>query len=170
MGDLIHHFGINWRLLAAQAVNFFILLFILKRYAFGPVIAALKKRKEEAEKGIQLSREAEKRMAEVGKEREVALLRAREEALALISKAELEAKKKKEQVRQEALKQSEHIIEEAKRAASEEKAKMNEEVYKNASDFLKLSLARVLGKMSPSERDEQLIREALEELRGLQNK
>ena len=65
MAELIQNFGLDWRLLLAQAVNFFILLFLLKRFAYGPILNALKTRKTKIEEGIRFGKEAEKRLGEI---------------------------------------------------------------------------------------------------------
>lgn len=169
MEDLIHHFGINWKLLLAQAINFFILLFVLKRYAFGPVMKVLRRRREEVEKGIALKKEAEERIGHIARERDEVVSEARKEALALMTHTEEDAKKKREEIRKAAGKEAENIIHEARRRAEEEKKKTGEAMYQNAQSLLKESLSRILGKMPSGERDGQLIKEALEELRGLKN-
>ena len=43
--DFLNDFGVKPVLLAAQAVNFFILLFILKRFLYKPILGMLEKRK-----------------------------------------------------------------------------------------------------------------------------
>ena len=63
----------------------------------------------------------------------------------------------------------EEIILDAKRAIDEERAKMGELVYQNAGDLVRLGIEKVLGKMSVKERDEELIKEALRELKSIKN-
>ena len=36
--QLISTFGVDWKLLIAQLINFFVLFFVLKRYAYGPIV------------------------------------------------------------------------------------------------------------------------------------
>ncbi len=167
MSELIKHFGIDWKLLLAQAVNFFILLVILKKFAYGPVLKMLKKRKGEIERGLNLTKEAEERIRQIGEEREEVLKEARSGALSLVSEAERTAKIRKEEIAQEAVKKAENIIFEAKRMIEEEKSKMGEEVYKDAKELMRLGIAKVLGKMPSEERDEEFIKEALRELKTL---
>ncbi len=167
MSELIKHFGIDWRLLLAQAVNFFVLLFILKRFAYGPVMRMLRKRKEEIEKGLKFTKEAGEKLGRISEEREEVLKKARGEALSVVREAEVTAKVRKDEITMEAAKKSEAIIADAKRAIGEEKAKMGEEVYKDAEELIRSGITMVLGKMSPHERDNQLIQEALRELKAV---
>lgn len=165
MNELIRHFGIDWKLLFAQAVNFFILLVILKKFAYGPVLKMLKKRKEEIEKGLKFTKEAGEKLENINKEREEILKAARIEALKVVSEASDMARLRKDEVVEAAARKSEDIITAAKKVIKEEKAKMGEEVYKEAGLLIKLGISKVLGRMPAQERDEELIREALKELK-----
>lgn len=165
MSELIKHFGIDWKLLLAQAVNFFILLFLLKKFAYGPILKILRKRREEIEGGLKASKEAKERLARAEELKEETLQKARGEALAIVAQAEKIAKVKQEEIVQEANKKVETIVADAKNVIAEEKAKMGDEVYQNAQELVKLGLEKVLGRMPIKERDEILIQEALRELK-----
>lgn len=164
MQELLHNFGIDWRLLVFQTINFLILLFILKKFAYGPILAMFKKRREDIERGIRMSREAEeslRRMEEIKKEE---LEKVRIQSLALISKAESSAKLRKEEILKEANKKVEGVIADAKRAINEEKAKMGEEIYRNAEVLIRMGVEKTIHKMPTSEKDQKLVKEALKEL------
>lgn len=167
MGELLHNFGVDWRLLAAQAANFLVVLIVLKRFAYRPIIEILRKRREEIERGLRAAQEADQHLAQVDELKEAAAREAREQALLRVSEAEDIAEKRKEEIAQEATRKGEAIIREAKRIIEQEKAKIQEEVYAEAHGLIRIGLARVLGKMPAKERDEALIQEALRELKGM---
>lgn len=167
MTELIKHFGIDWRLLLAQAVNFLILLWILKRFAYGPILQMLKKRKEEIEKGLRYTKEAEKALADIGTIKEKVLTEARSDALRIVSGAEETAKLRKEEILRQASLKAEAMVAQAKKIIEEEKAKMRESLYRETEDIVRLGIARVLGKMPEEERDRDLIKEALQELKAM---
>lgn len=125
----------------------------------------LRKRREEIEKGLKFTKDAGEKLARIGEEREEVLKSARGEALAIVREAESTGKTRKDEIAMEAARKSESIIADAKRAIEEEKAKMGEEVYRDAEGLIRSGIAKVLGKMSPEERDEVLIQEALRELK-----
>ena len=167
MSEFLNHFGINWKLLLAQAVNFFILLFILQRFAYGPLLRMLKKRKENIAKGVVFSRSAEERLAGIEKERQGVLTQAKTEALSIVTSAEDVARKRKDEIMAESQKKVEGIVADAKRFIEEEKGKMKDGVLKNAEELVRLGIVKVLGRMAPKDRDDTLIHSALEELRTL---
>lgn len=167
MSELITHFGIDWKLLSAQAINFFILLVLLKKFAYRPILKMLRLRREEIEKGVKFTKEAEEKLGQIEELKEKTLKTANYQALAIVSRAEESAKIRKEEIVQEANKKVETIVADAKNVIAAEKAKMGDGVYKNAQVLIKLGLQRVIGKMSPGERDKELIGEALKELKTI---
>jgi F-type H+-transporting ATPase subunit b len=168
MGELLHNFGVDWRLLIAQAINFLVVFMVLKRFAYKPIIAMLRKRREEIERGLQAAKEAEARLAQVGKLKEAAAREAREKALSVVSEAQDLAEKRKEEIAQEAALKGELLLAEAKRAIERERARAGEEIYAEARGLIRMGVTRVLGKMPPEERDETLIKEALQELKAVE--
>jgi len=165
MSELIKHFGIDWRLLLAQAVNFLILLWVLKRYAYGPILEILRKRRIEIEKGLEFTQTAGEKLRHIEKEREEKLREAQKEALAIVNNADVIAKKRKEEIIQQANQKVEIAIADAKRLIEDEKARLREEVYEKGEKLVRLGIERVLGKLPPQARDGELIKEALLEFK-----
>ncbi|MEK7092668.1 MAG: ATP synthase F0 subunit B, partial [Patescibacteria group bacterium] len=56
--EIIQQFGIQPIMLAAQAVNFLIILYVLKRFLYKPMLSVLKKRKDEIALGLRNAEEA----------------------------------------------------------------------------------------------------------------
>ncbi len=82
---------INWFEVFAQILNFFILLFLLNKFLFKPVMAAMEKREEEIAKTIQnaeskfseadnLVRDYEKKLSEIKNQEEIILTQAKKDA------------------------------------------------------------------------------------------
>ena len=166
MTELARHFGIDARLLLAQAVNFVILLIVLKKFAYDPIFRTLEARKREIEKGLAFTKQAERELQEIATKREATLNQARGEAVYIVGEAETLAKRRAIEIAAEAAKKGESLVAEAKKAIEEEKAKMGEAVFASAEDLIRTGLERVIGKLPVKERDEKLIREALGELRS----
>lgn len=165
MEELIRHFGIDGKLLLAQAVNFGVLLFILYKFAYRPVLGVLKERREGIERGIALTRTAEKRMADIEVLQAERMREAERAALAIVSRAGEEAKTQRELLIAEANKKGEHIIAEARRAIIEEKGKLREELSREARELVRDGIAQVLMKMPPTARDHELIDAAVRVMR-----
>ncbi len=85
--ELIQQFGIDWKLLIAQAVNFLIIMYILKRFLYKPIQNVLENREHTIKKGLEQAAEAAKKYEEATeKEREI-LKKAQSEAKKLLEEA-----------------------------------------------------------------------------------
>ena len=167
MQEFITHFGIDWKLFLAQIVNFSVILFVLRKFAYQPILKMLRERRENIEKGIEMSGQAEKNLKESDELRSRALQQAHSEALGIVNRAEHIGKEKQDEILKQTDVKIEGIIGDARRIIEQEKEKMSDEVYRDAQDLVRLSLASVIGKMPVSERDNTLISEALGELKTL---
>ncbi|MDP3710585.1 MAG: F0F1 ATP synthase subunit B [bacterium] len=167
MSELIHNFGIDWRLLVTQAINFFILLFILKKFAYKPILEMLRKRRDGIEAGIRMKKEAEERLRHIAQEREKTLEETRKESLAILAKTETAAKDLRAEMLADAAQKAEGVLNEAKKIIGEEKNKMRDEFFKDAAGLVRLGIEKTLNRMTPEERDAKLIQEALVELKTI---
>lgn len=165
MQELVHNFGVDWRLLLAQAVNFGVLAFLLAKFAYRPILNILKKRRDEIERGVRFTKNAEETLGRADRMSEEKLIAAQQEALAIVTVAEETARVRKEEIAAEAMLKSEAIMADARRVIAQEKAKMSEAAYADAEGLVRSGIARVLGKMPVRDRDSELIREALTELK-----
>lgn len=167
MGELLHNFGVDWRLLLAQAVNFFVLLVVLWKFAYTPILGIFRKRREDIAKGLADAREAGEHLAKIEKIGDERLNAARADALGIVNQAESLGKQRKEEILAEAAHKSEVVLADAKRAAGEEQAKAQEEFFAGAEDLMREGIAKVLGRMPAEARDRELIRQAITELKSV---
>lgn len=162
MSDLIHQFGIDWRLLLAQAINFGILFFILYRYAYRPILSTLHERRKKIETGTRMSEEAKRRLDAAEKEREAMLKKTEQESIEAIQKAEVLGKHQGEKVLQEAQKKQEDIIREGKKRAEEERRTLRELFAKEAEEMVTVAITK-FANASPSAIDRHLVKQAVTE-------
>ncbi len=165
MSELLHNFGVDWRLLIAQAVNFFVLLAVLWKFAYQPILGIFRKRRADIAQGLADAREAGEHLARVEKIGEGKLNAARQDALGIVNQAESLGKQRREEILAEAAHKGEMVLADAKRAAGEEQAKAEELFFANAEELMREGIAKVLGRQTPEARDRELIRQALTELK-----
>ncbi len=164
MSELIRQFGIDWRLLVAQAVNFFILFFVLWRFAYRPVLAILAERRKKIEEGLNMREEAERKLGEARHSGEAIVKKAEQESLQLVNKGESLGKEKAAHVIEAAMKKEEELIHEGKMRAEEERRIMAEAFSKEAAGLVRAAVAKV-AELSPEAVDESLVEKALSELK-----
>lgn len=169
MQEFITHFGIDWKLFLAQIVNFSVILIVLRKFAYKPILKVLSDRREKIEQGIEMALSAEKNLKESDEMRNRTLQQAHADALGIVNNAEAIGKEKQDQILKETDVKVEGIITDARRVINAERTNMRDEVYHDAQDLVRMGLASVIGKMPASERDNKLISEVLAELKTLKS-
>ncbi len=165
MSELFHHLGVDWKLLLAQVVNFAILIVVLKKFAYKPILTVLGKRRDDIAEGIRASEESKERLSQTKVIEEERILAADKKALAMITAAESTAKVRGEKIMQDTEAKSASMMHSAENAIEQERGKMGQEFESEARAFMKMGLEKVIGKMDLTERDQVLIQEALHEMK-----
>ncbi|MDP2735807.1 MAG: F0F1 ATP synthase subunit B [bacterium] len=135
MSELFSNLGINVTLLAAQAVNFLLVLWLLNRFVFKKMLRFLEERKLNIQKGVDLTKKAEREMERIGEARTRALTRARQEAEAML----LEARAKGTAAERKALEKAREDAEGIVRKAKEEGERKKQDAFRQAQEELQQS-------------------------------
>ena len=167
MQEFVTHFGIDWKLFLAQIVNFGVILFVLRKFAYQPILKMLHDRREMIEGGLEMRKTAEKNLKESDELRNRTLQQAHAEALGIVNRAEQIGKEKQEDIMRQTDVKVEGIIGDARRIIEQEKERMSDVVYSEAEQLIRLGIANVIGRLPVSERDNILISEALRELKSI---
>lgn len=166
MSELLHNFGVDWKLLIAQAINFFVLFAVLWKFAYKPILEVFRTRRKSIAQGLRDAEEASQRLIQADKIGEEKITEARSEAFGIVSHAEALGKKRKEEILQEAADKGEVVIAEAHRRAEEERLKAEEAFYKDAEDLLRKGMEKVLLALPAEARDRELTRRAIGALKA----
>ncbi len=162
--DLLNNLGINGKLLLAQIINFFVLFYVLKRFAFSPILKVLEERRKKIERGLADAEAAEKKLQEIEKKEKKILLKARKEADQIIRKSEAQAIKNGEIIITESRKQAEKIIIDAKKELAEEKRKMLSDVKQEVADLILLATEKAIGEKINENKDKEIIKKVVNNL------
>lgn len=131
--EILGKFGINPILLAAQIVNFLIILFIVKKFALKPILTVLKNREKTIKEGLEQAEEAKKLLQDTeNREREI------------LRKAQLEAK----ELLEEAKKHRDDVLKDAEVATREQTEKMLREAKEQITLETKEAEKRLAGHIS----------------------
>lgn len=162
--DIFNQFGIQWTLLLAQAVNFLILLYILKRFLYKPVLKMLEERRNKIAQSLKDADEIEKQLAKTEEDRLKTLEKALDEGKGIIN----EAKESAEQIIADAHKKAQDdivdLVEKAEQSIAQERAKMHQEIREELSDMVVTSLKAVTGKVLTKKDQEELVDKNLKNL------
>jgi len=104
MDSLLISFGIDWRLLIINSVNFFVLLGALSYFLYAPMMRMLEERRQKIIRGMEDADSASARLAEIEEARAGMLAQAGQDADEVLSRARTAAlrREKESQVAAEA--------------------------------------------------------------------
>jgi len=92
MEEIFSKIGFNWQLALANLANFFIIFYLLKRFAFGPIGCAIKNRQSKIEQGLENAQKAKSELVMAEQNYELKLTEARKEAQGIVAKAHTQVK------------------------------------------------------------------------------
>lgn len=162
MEQLVGQLGVNWEFLISQAVNFALLLIILRVFVYKPVLKLLRDRREKIEGGLVKAEEAERRLHEVDALGAAKIKNAEHEALAILKRTETDAKELEAKLLAAA---KVHEAEAAKSAearlrAQEEESRRSAE--REAAWLVRAAIEKTV-ELSPNAIDDALIARAVKE-------
>ncbi len=161
MSELLTSLGIDWKLFIAQLINFSILVFVLYKYAYRPVLKILDERTKKIEKGLMDAEKSNKKLKEIEQEEKEVLIKAKKEAKNIINKAEEQAEINKAELVKVAEKESEKIIQKAKKVANEQKDKMMTEVKAEVSGLVAIAVEKIIDEKINDEKDMDIIKKVI---------
>ena len=158
MGSVAQQFGVYWPNLIAQIILFAIVYFVLKRFAFKPIIAMLEERRRRIEEGQLNAEKIKKQLAEAQTKYEEILAKANADSQKLLEEVRASGDRLAEQKRQEAIAAAEQITLKAQEAIGLERDKTMAEMKRELGRLVVDATSRVTGKvLSPD--DHQKINE-----------
>ncbi|NJR41648.1 MAG: ATP synthase F0 subunit B [Akkermansiaceae bacterium] len=152
-------FGWHPALFIAQVVNFFLVIFILKKFAFGPVQKMLEERRDRIAAGEEKLKLIEKQLAESEATTAAAISKANQEAARLIEDAKHGAAVFSEQKSQEAIASAQQILVKAEAAAKADRERISSELKREFGRLVAATTSQVTGKVLTDD-DQKRINEA----------
>lgn len=124
MEQLFEAFGVDWKLLIAQAVNFGVLLAALSYLLYKPVLKTLDERKAKVAEGVIAAEEAEKKLAESDEVVHGKLKEAESTAEGIVASARETANAEKSRIVKDAEARAADVAADAEARAKESAAKV----------------------------------------------
>jgi F-type H+-transporting ATPase subunit b len=142
--EILHAFGIEWKLLVIQVLNFSIVLFVLWRYLYRPVFRMLDVRGSKIAKGVEDSERAAEALASAETERSAMLAAAREESGKLAEELHKQAIASQHATIRETQERSAALLAEARKHAEDERAHMLRESEREVAKMAILAAEKIL--------------------------
>lgn len=142
-------------------VCFFITFFVLKRYAFGPIQKMLDDRREQIRRSIEEAENAREEARKLLDEHRALMHQAKSEAEQILAEARRTAQAMELRMREETEQERQRRLEETRREIAAETARALEQIRSEVADLTLEATAIVIGKKLDTDRDRELITEAI---------
>ncbi len=167
MSDLLAHLHIEGSLLIAQVVNFLILLFVLGKFVYKPVMAMLEKRRLSIQEAADKSDAIAKQFEESQQLRAQTLQKARDEAQGILEEAKIRATQQHEELMKKAYEEVESLVARARKEIQAEKQDAMKSAQEEFSALLMPALARVIQEASDEKTQHAFLERAEERVKEL---
>lgn len=157
-------FGIDGKLILAQAINFIIVAFLLWRFAFKPVMATLEERQLKIAEGLQFAAESKTQLAETEKRQAEVLREANTKAQEILHEARDNATQFEEKMKGETASQIEEMRKRAEDSNELERQKMLTEVRQEVARLVVMTSGKVLQRELGEEEKSRLNQAAATEM------
>jgi F-type H+-transporting ATPase subunit b len=157
-------FGVDWWKLISQMISFSIVVFVLQKFAYQPILEVLAQRRAKIAEGLANAEESRKQLASAQQQATEILTKANLDAQKVIDDAKAAAKTLQDREAQRATMEAEQIITKAKQAAEREHAKMLATLKKQVARLVVDTTSKVTGKVLTDEDQKRLSDEAAREV------
>ncbi len=157
-------FGLNGPYFIAQVINFCIVIWVLKKFAFGPIQLMLEQRRSRIAEGEDKLKRIEQQLADSEQNTAAAIAQANEDALRLINEAKQGANAFTEQKAQEAIAQAQQILAKAETAAKADRDRLGDELKREFGRLVAATTAQVTGKVLTADDQQRINDDALAQM------
>lgn len=161
MENLIQALGIDWRILIAQFVNFAILVFILWKFAYTPILKILEERREKIAQSLKDSEESQKKLADSLEESKKIILEARQEASDIVKEAQDKGEVRYQEIVAKAKADLRVVMNTEKEKLLQEKQELLRLAKKELADLVTQSLEKFLSESLDEDKDKRVIEEII---------
>lgn len=166
MESILKDFGVDLRLLLAQVVNFLVLLLILKKFLYKPILKVLEERKNKIEESLVNAEKIQQELEETEVKREKVVNQAIEEGKRIIAQSTESAGQIIAEAHSKAKVDMDNMMAEGIQMIAGEKEKMKVEIKSEVSNMIQLSLEKVLGQALDSNSHKKLVDEAVRSIKS----
>ena len=145
-------------------VTFLVLLALLAKFAWKPLLQALESRQDMIRKALDDAEQAKRELERLNQQSAQIIATARLEADAIVTRSRADAERLKEDLKQQARAEAATIVRNAERQIQLETARALEQIRHEAVDLSVMIASKLLRRNLSKEDNEQLIEEALKQV------
>ncbi len=159
--EILDLFGVNWKLIIAQLVNFAIVVLVLWLFAIKPLMKVMDKRNQEISTGLEDAKKSAEHLRNAEIEFKDRLRQAKKEADEILQLAKQQSEKNQQAVLEKTRQDVKQIILESKQRLANEKELMLTETKQEIVQMVVLSLQKILSENLGKDIDHKYIEKVL---------
>lgn len=157
MNEILGKIGFEWQVALANLINFLIIFFVLKKFAFEPIGKMIRERREKIEKGIADAQKAEKDLANADAQKTEIIREARVSAERMVTGSQADGKEIVKEAQNKANREREEILKQAKLDAAKEKSVGEEALRLEASKLIAGGMKKIIESYVAQGRGDEII-------------
>jgi F-type H+-transporting ATPase subunit b len=162
--DTVETFGWNPWLFFSQVISFVIVAFLLRRFAYKPILAILEERRQRIAEGLLNADKIKQQLADAEKRYAEILAKANEQAQKMIDEARESSAHLAERKQQEAITAAEQIVAKAQEASAMAHERTMADLKRELGRLVVDTTAKVTGKVLTADDQKRLQEEAARQL------
>ncbi len=167
--EIFKTFGLDWYLVAAQIVNFLVILYILKRFLYKPLFRVLKKREDLVKESVVKAEESTKALEKAQAAEKEILKKAQVAASQIINDAKEQSTEMIKQAEEKTKEQTEKMLKDAKVQIEQETIQAQNQLNKYVTQLSLQLLKKSLGNVFTEKEQSEIIDRAVKELQKRPN-
>lgn len=161
MLEVLGKIGFDWQVALANLVNFIIIFFLLRKFAWGPIQKVIAERQQKIEQGLEDAEKAKGDLVMAEEIKNKKIEEARLDANEIIGNAQTKADVILSDSKQEAISIRSNIIKDGEKVAEEKKNAIKGEVEKEMSSLIIQGVEKVLKENMTKDMQENYINKSL---------
>jgi F-type H+-transporting ATPase subunit b len=145
-------------------LTFLVLLTVLAKFAWRPLLEALEARQNAIRKSLDDAQQATRELERLNLESAQIINRARVDAEAIVSQSRSDGDRLREEIKQKARAEADHIVKNAERQIQLETSRALEQIRREAVDLSLMIASKIIQRNLSKEDNERLIDEALKQV------
>lgn len=163
--EIIKNFGLDPIMLVAQIVNFLIVLFLLKRFLYKPVLETLKKREDTIKEGLKQAEEGRLVLEKSLEEERKILRKAQDQARKILEDARAQSDQIGKQLEDESRLRAEKILTDAQSQISQETREAEKRLAERINQLSIDLLTKSVKEMFDEKEEKLIINRALKKIK-----
>ena len=163
MGAFFSSFGVNVPSLVAQAVNFILLLVLLRLFAYKPIMKMLDERSRRIRESMEQPELVKQQAQQAAEETKKRIAQASQEGQEIVNRAAKTGEELRQKALQDAKEASEGLIQKARSEIQAERDEAIDSVRREFADLTILAAEKVISRSLDKQSHQELINKVLEE-------